>query len=207
MFGISMERMGWRGNGMLEEYNLEMLAFMSLLSRINRRFHSLKDVQKSIFSIAYSTDTYTHHHNMSTSPSPDPNIHTYKTSRGLTYQYYHYRASSSSSPKPKPKPKPKPTLLFLHGFPLTAADWSYQITYFRSRGYSVLAPDLLGYGGSDKPAEPQMYRLKLMARDVLDILDREGLENERVVGVGHDWWVTCSSRFFSLQEGEKTKTR
>lgn len=85
----------------------------------------------------------------------------------------------------------KPTILFLHGFPCTADDWRVQISYFSSLGYGILAPDLLGYGGTSKPISVAAYNPKSMATEVIEILDHEKID--KVIGVGHDW----ASRFLS----------
>lgn len=87
----------------------------------------------------------------------------------------------------KPKGQ-KPCILFLHGFPSSSYDWRHQISFFADLGYGILAPDLLGYGGTDKPADVEAYRLKKMCEDVVSILDTEGID--QVVGVAHDWWGT-----------------
>ena len=52
-------------------------------------------------------------------------------------------------------------------------------------GYGVLAPDLLGYGETDKPTGIEDYEMSRMSYHVAEILEHEGLEG--VVGVGHDW--------------------
>ena len=96
---------------------------------------------------------------------------------GVTYRYVHIR----------PQREDKPYILFTHGFPSSSYDWRNQITYFASKGYGVIVPDLLGYGGTDKPKDPQDYRLKKMAEEVVGILDCEGIKT--VLGVGHDWFV------------------
>ncbi|RFU29845.1 hypothetical protein B7463_g6489, partial [Scytalidium lignicola] len=77
-------------------------------------------------------------------------------------------------------------LLFLHGFPSTSHDWHNQITYFSNNGYGVLAPDLLGYGGSSKPNNPAAYIGRKMASDIIGILDHENI-TEQVIGISHDW--------------------
>ena len=41
--------------------------------------------------------------------------------------------------------------LLLHGFPESAYSWRYQIPLLARLGYRVWAPDLRGYGKSDKP--------------------------------------------------------
>ena len=78
----------------------------------------------------------------------------------------------------------KPYILFLHGFPESLYDWRRQFDYFSSLGYGIIAPDLLGYGGTSKPTDISAYSLKNMVRDVIELLDCEGIGE--VYGVGHD---------------------
>jgi pimeloyl-ACP methyl ester carboxylesterase len=85
----------------------------------------------------------------------------------------------------------KPTILFLHGFPCTTQGWRKQISYFFALGYGILAPDLLGYGGTSKPDSVEKYNPKAMAAEVIQILAHEKID--KVTGVGHDW----ASRFLS----------
>jgi soluble epoxide hydrolase/lipid-phosphate phosphatase len=99
-----------------------------------------------------------------------------RTKRGFTYHYLCVYAQQS-----------KPTLLFLHGFPSTSYDWRHQIEYFKPKGYGLIVPDLLGYGGTDKPLEIKEFRMTAMAEDINDLLDKEGLGC--VIGVGHDWFA------------------
>lgn len=53
----------------------------------------------------------------------------------------------------------------------------------------MLAPDMLGYGGTDKPTDPAAYVPSLLTKDVIDILDAEKLD--KVVSIGHDLSVFC----------------
>lgn len=101
---------------------------------------------------------------------------THKTSRGYTYSYY-YSASKES----------KPTLVFLHGFPSTSNDWRYQVAHFKAKGYGLIVPDMLGYGGTDKPLEVGVYVGSGLTRDVVDLMDGEGVQS--AVCVAHDWYV------------------
>ena len=78
-----------------------------------------------------------------------------------------------------------PAVLLLHGFPDSSALWRHQIQALVAAGFRVVAPDLRGFGDSDKPAEVEGYRLHLIAGEVLKLLDALGLE--RVHVVGHDW--------------------
>ena len=79
----------------------------------------------------------------------------------------------------------KPTFLLLHGFPSSSWDWRHQVSALHKRGYGVIAPDLLGYGDTDKPREVEAYAMKRMSAHIDEILEREGVE--KCVGVAHDW--------------------
>ncbi|KAK7051594.1 hypothetical protein VNI00_004573 [Paramarasmius palmivorus] len=104
-----------------------------------------------------------------------------QTSRGLNYHYYFSPPSDG-----------KPFLVFLHGFPSTSYDWHKQVPYFQEKGYGLIVPDLLGYGGTAKPLDPAAYRYSLTSKDVIDILDAE--EIETAVFIGHDWGALLTSR-------------
>ena len=99
---------------------------------------------------------------------------TLTTSRGVKYNYY----SSPAQPG-------KHTILFCHGFPSTSVDWRYFVPFFKERGYGIVVPDLLGYGETDKPTDAAMYVSSKVCRDVVDILDKEGVE--KAIAIGHDW--------------------
>ncbi|KIJ57331.1 hypothetical protein M422DRAFT_23372 [Sphaerobolus stellatus SS14] len=116
----------------------------------------------------------------------------YKTISGSTtfeYRYYFQVPDVSLSP-------PKPTILFLHGFPSVASDWVNCVTHFTGKGYGVVVPDMLGYGGSSKPSDPSAYGGVVQAQDFIKILDKEGIE--KVFVVGHDWGCRVTSRLANL---------
>ncbi|KAF9021945.1 alpha/beta-hydrolase [Hymenopellis radicata] len=109
-------------------------------------------------------------------------------SRGLKYRYYFSSPKSAS----------KSYLLFLHGFPSSADDWRYQIAFFSAQGYGLVVPDMLGYGGTDKPAEAEAYRSSLITKDLVDILDKENAE--KVVAIGHDLGAKINSRLANYHQ-------
>lgn len=84
----------------------------------------------------------------------------------------------------KPFKPSLPTLLFLHGWPETSYSWANQIEYFTRQGYGIIAPDMLGTGGTDNPEDLESFTYKSTADDMNDLLEGEGLDN--VVGIGHD---------------------
>jgi pimeloyl-ACP methyl ester carboxylesterase len=78
-----------------------------------------------------------------------------------------------------------PAVLLLHGFPDSADLWRNQIPALVAAGYRVVAPDLRGFGESDKPEETDAYRIPNLLGDVVGIMDQ--LEVGRANVVGHDW--------------------
>ena len=56
------------------------------------------------------------------------------------------------------------------------------IARLREAGARVLAPDLRGFGASDKPHDPSAYGHSALARDVLALADHLGLEAVDVLG-------------------------
>jgi epoxide hydrolase 4 len=82
-------------------------------------------------------------------------------------------------------PKDGPLVLLLHGFPECWVTWRHQLPALAAAGFRAVAPDLRGYGGSDKPRGVEQYRIEKLAQDVVDLV--VALGRERADLVGHDW--------------------
>ena len=76
-------------------------------------------------------------------------------------------------------------VLFVHGWPDTHQLWRHQVAALTRAGYRTLAPDLRGFGGSDKPEAIADYGVSVLVADLVGILDRFELGSVHVVG--HDW--------------------
>ena len=80
----------------------------------------------------------------------------------------------------------RPPLLLLHGFPQTHAMW-HKVAERLSRSFTLVIPDLRGYGDSDKPEGPadhSTYSKRTMALDVLTLM--RGFGFEQFLVCGHD---------------------
>ena len=75
--------------------------------------------------------------------------------------------------------------LLLHGFPECAHSYRYQIPLLVRLGYRVWAPNLRGYGKSDKPRGRSAYAIDALERDVTDLIEASGAST--VTLIGHDW--------------------
>jgi len=87
-------------------------------------------------------------------------------------------------------------VILLHGFPDTRRLWRHQVPALVENGFSVITPDLRGYGRSDKPEGVESYSIPLLATDVMAILDHLGIERANVVG--HDWGAAVAWTIGSL---------
>lgn len=79
-----------------------------------------------------------------------------------------------------------PPLLLLHGYPQTHAIW-HQVAPRLSRRYTLVCPDLRGYGDSGKPPsdpEHRAYSKRAMASDMAAVM--AALGHARFGVVGHD---------------------
>jgi epoxide hydrolase 4 len=75
--------------------------------------------------------------------------------------------------------------LLLHGFPESAHSYRYQIDLLTGLGYRVWAPNMRGYGKTDKPPGRRAYTLDKLVQDVTDLIDASGARS--VTLIGHDW--------------------
>ena len=80
-----------------------------------------------------------------------------------------------------------PAIVLLHGHPRTHTTWHAVAPRLAAAGYSVICPDLRGYGQSSKP-EPDpdhgTYCDRAMARDIAALATSLG--HDRIAVVGHD---------------------
>jgi len=79
-----------------------------------------------------------------------------------------------------------PAVLLLHGHPRTHATW-HGVAPLLAEEYTVVCPDLRGYGESSKPAstpDHEPYSKRAMARDCIALMRLLG--HDRFAVVGHD---------------------
>jgi haloacetate dehalogenase len=79
-----------------------------------------------------------------------------------------------------------PPVVLLHGYPQTHACW-HAVAPKLAGDFTVVCPDLRGYGDSDKPEgdpDHQRYAKRAMAADIHRLM--AGLGHGRFVVVGHD---------------------
>jgi haloacetate dehalogenase len=76
-----------------------------------------------------------------------------------------------------------PPLLLLHGFPQTHVMW-HAVAPKLAQHFTVIAPDLRGYGDSAKPAGTAAYSFREMAADPLALMRDLGFARFHLVG--HD---------------------
>ncbi|MDO9587957.1 MAG: alpha/beta fold hydrolase, partial [Brevundimonas sp.] len=78
-----------------------------------------------------------------------------------------------------------PLVLLIHGFPELGTSWRAQVEALAAAGFHAVAPDMRGYGGTDKPEAREAYSILHLVGDMVDLVLALG-ETSCVV-VGHDW--------------------
>src|SRR5919108_2913975 len=76
-------------------------------------------------------------------------------------------------------------VLLVHGFPDSSHLWRHQVPALTGAGLRAIAPDMRGFGASDRPEAVEAYRLGRAVADLLALLDALGIGRAHVVG--HDW--------------------
>jgi len=83
--------------------------------------------------------------------------------------------------------------LCLHGFPEIGYSWRHQMPLLASLGYRVWAPDLRGYGRTDRPQGLTNYAIEKLMEDVGSLIDASGARE--TVLIAHDWGAVIAWQF------------
>ncbi|MDB5887634.1 MAG: ephA, partial [Rhodocyclales bacterium] len=77
-----------------------------------------------------------------------------------------------------------PVVVLCHGFPESWYSWRHQMSALATAGFHAVAPDMRGYGKSDRPAAIDQYSIFHLVGDLIGVLD--ALDAKTAVVVGHD---------------------
>jgi pimeloyl-ACP methyl ester carboxylesterase len=77
-----------------------------------------------------------------------------------------------------------PLVILCHGFPECWYSWRHQLGALAKAGFRAVAPDLRGYGRSDRPRELEKYTILHNIGDIVGLVDALG-DREAVIA-GHD---------------------
>jgi pimeloyl-ACP methyl ester carboxylesterase len=78
-----------------------------------------------------------------------------------------------------------PLVVLCHGFPESWYSWRHQLSALAEAGFHAVAPDMRGYGRTDRPEAIDQYTLFHLIGDMVGLLDALGAE--QAVIAGHDW--------------------
>ncbi len=79
----------------------------------------------------------------------------------------------------------KGLIIMYHGFPESWYSWRHQFAPLADMGYHAVAPDMRGYGKSDKPDDIKAYNQVEVVNDIIGLIPALGYETAIVFG--HDW--------------------
>jgi pimeloyl-ACP methyl ester carboxylesterase len=78
-----------------------------------------------------------------------------------------------------------PLVVLCHGFPESWYSWRHQLPALAVAGFHAVAPDMRGYGQTDRPEAIDQYTLFHLVGDIVGLIDALG-EKQAVIA-GHDW--------------------
>jgi pimeloyl-ACP methyl ester carboxylesterase len=83
-----------------------------------------------------------------------------------------------------------PLIILCHGFPECWYSWRHQLPALAKAGFRAVAPDLRGYGRSDRPEEVEKYTVLHDIGDIVGLVDALGAQ--QAVIAGHDIGATIA---------------
>ena len=83
-----------------------------------------------------------------------------------------------------------PLVILCHGFPECWYSWRHQLGALAKAGFRAVAPDLRGYGRSDRPEQVEKYTILDDIGDIVGLVDALGAEP--AVIAGHDIGATIA---------------
>jgi pimeloyl-ACP methyl ester carboxylesterase len=83
-----------------------------------------------------------------------------------------------------------PLIILCHGFPECWYSWRHQLPALAKAGFRAVAPDLRGYGQSDRPEEVEKYTILHDIGDIVGLVNALGAK--QAVIAGHDVGATIA---------------
>lgn len=108
--------------------------------------------------------------------------HRYVTTNGIRMHYVEAGAG--------------PAVLLCHGFPESWYSWRHQLDALAGAGYRAVAPDMRGYGQSERPEPVEAYDIFQLTGDLVGLVNDLGAGPVTIIG--HDWgaWITQAAALF-----------
>jgi pimeloyl-ACP methyl ester carboxylesterase len=107
--------------------------------------------------------------------------HRFVQASGHRLHFYEANATDGSAGTP---------LVLVHGLGSRGEDWAKLIPGFAAAGFHVYAPDLLGYGRSDRP--DVSYTIALEEQTVVEFMQAMHVERADVIGWSMGGWIAMS---------------
>jgi pimeloyl-ACP methyl ester carboxylesterase len=98
------------------------------------------------------------------------------------------------------EPRSDRLALFLHGFPEFSHSWREQLPLLARLGWRAWAPDLRGYGQTDRPEGVAEYAIEKLLDDVSGLIAASGARETLLVG--HDWGGIIAW-YFAMRRSEQ----
>jgi len=85
-----------------------------------------------------------------------------------------------------------PNIVLLHGMPGQMSNWKYVVRLLETKNYTLLVPDMRGYGGSEKPEKVSINDYVDDLRSLMELFD---LDPSATIVVGHSFGCVVSMEY------------
>jgi pimeloyl-ACP methyl ester carboxylesterase len=99
-------------------------------------------------------------------------------------------------------PADAPAVLLIHGFTASTLVWSEVLLPIAEAGFRVVAPDLMGFGFSEKPRRGE-YTIEGHARMIVGLMDELGIERATLVGSSYGGAIAATCALDYAQRVER----
>src|SRR5436309_7512168 len=95
-----------------------------------------------------------------------------------------------------------PPIILIHGFISSNLIWSHVLEPLAQKGFRAIAPDLPGYGYSEKPRDAE-YTINEQARSVIGLMDRLGIRKAAIAGASYGGAIAATMALDYTERVEK----
>lgn len=121
---------------------------------------------------------------------PHPTTSNFRVIDGIRIHYQEHTADRDSE-----------VVIMLHGFCSSNYTWKDCFEYFSEAGYRVIAPDLKGFGFSEKPLDKK-YNIKDQVNIIMRLMDSLGIKQATLVGNSYGGAISMAC---ALAQPERVK--
>ncbi len=86
----------------------------------------------------------------------------------------------------------QPNVILLHGMPGQMSNWKHVLRLFETKNYTIVVPDMRGYGGSEKP---EKVSINDYVEDLRGLIEALNLDSSMTLIAGHSFGYVVAMEY------------